>query len=86
MAEHHFPHPQTKLHVAGYGGEDTGTMAEYLVEELARREKTGESRPVPPKPKKPRKGALADTTTDYPWLRADWVEPKVDPLRLRNRR
>lgn len=86
MAEHHFPHPQTKLHVTGYGNENRNTMAEYLVDELARRERTGESRPVPPKPKKPRKGAMTEQTTDYPWVHAGWEEPPVDPLKLRNRR
>lgn len=53
------------IHAAGCGGEDTGTMAEYLVRELAWRENTGEGRPIPLKPKKPRKGGLVEQTTDY---------------------
>jgi hypothetical protein len=29
---------------------------------------------------------LSEDPTDYPWLKPDWVDPPVLPLRLRNRR
>ena len=29
---------------------------------------------------------LSEDPLDYPWLKPDWVDPPVEPLRLRNRR
>lgn len=61
------------------------TMAEYLEGEMARLAaipKLGANRPYEP-PTRDR-GAPVQST-DYPWLRADWIEAPVEPLRLRNK-